>query len=97
MIVDVIIAALVITGIHSLFEQGMILFPVRQYLDQYLTWLRKPLYACMICMSSIYGSAMFALLEVEPLLSNYFLFIMSLAGLLTIISKLLGDDVPRYA
>jgi hypothetical protein len=60
----IIIASLIITGIHIAFQEGMVLSPVRVFLANKLdalagkrwsTYIQKPLWACMPCMASVWG------------------------------------------
>lgn len=43
-------------------SDGMILFPVKQWVDSrlpvdgFLRWLYKPVFGCVICMSSVWGT-----------------------------------------
>jgi hypothetical protein len=48
--------ATAIMGAYSAFQgQGMLLRPLKDTLDQHLPiWLRKPIYDCPVCMSSIW-------------------------------------------
>jgi hypothetical protein len=64
MIGQVIIASLIITGLHFAFMQGNVLSPVRVFVANYLDkwfgqkvskYIQKPLWACMPCMASVWG------------------------------------------
>lgn len=56
MIYHIIISALSIVFIHSLFWDGMLLAPIRRkYLSRLPLFIRKPLFECLPCMTSIHG------------------------------------------
>lgn len=64
MIGEVIIASLIITGLHFAFMQGNVLSPVRVFVANKLdAWIgkkwsaivQKPLWNCMPCMASVWG------------------------------------------
>ncbi len=61
MIYHIIISALSIVFIHSLFFDGMLLAPLRRnYLSKLPLFFQKPLYSCIVCMTSIYGVICYA-------------------------------------
>ncbi len=47
--------ALFVLGIHVLFWDGMVLSWAKKYLSALPVFLRKPLYECAVCMSSLWG------------------------------------------
>ena len=51
--------SLLIAGVHVLFWPGMILSSLTKYLIRLPLLVRKPLFECLICMSSIWGTAFF--------------------------------------
>lgn len=58
--------SLIICAINALFWDDMLLQKVREYFDNKLStkfgvWLSKPLYSCIICMSSIWGGSIYLL------------------------------------
>ena len=55
----IIINSLMIAGIHVLLWPGMIFAWMRKYLKHLPLFIRKPLFECMICMASIWGTAFF--------------------------------------
>jgi hypothetical protein len=87
----IIISSLAIIGLHVAMWDGMILNIVRQALELATfraPWLRKPLYACPPCMTSIYGSIIWfasgyvgwEILIFLPAVAGLNYFIISLAG-----------------
>jgi hypothetical protein len=79
---DILTASFCILGIYICFQEGNILFPVKQFLDKYLDrgigrYIATPLYQCLTCMASIHGTWLFFVLGVDI---NYFVFIFALAG-----------------
>lgn len=59
MIESVISNSLLILGINCLFWPGMLLFKLVKPLSKLPELLRKPLFECMICMSSVWGTVFF--------------------------------------
>ena len=51
--------SLIIVAIHALFWPGMLFVGFRKYLDRLPGFMRKPLFDCMICMSSVWGTFFF--------------------------------------
>jgi len=81
--IELLTASLFITGLHACFKEGMIFFPVRQQLDQllhrkYISYICDPLYECLTCMSSIHGTWLYFVLDVQM---NFILFIFVLTGI----------------
>jgi len=91
---ELITTALVIVFFHCSYQEGGILLWLRIEIDKLFYGkyfrLRKPLYDCLPCMSSIYGTVLY-LLQFEFHVKHFILFIFSLAGLLYIINKYLWD------
>jgi hypothetical protein len=55
-------ACLVTVGIWTLFQPGMLLSPIADALHKKVpTWVAKPLYDCVICFASLYGTAIWFL------------------------------------
>jgi len=51
-----LISSLIITCIHVLFWDGMLLGSIRANMDDFLPYFwQKPVYACVICMASFWG------------------------------------------
>jgi hypothetical protein len=59
MLQQVIFNSLIILGIHALFWPGMILVKFRKYLERMPRFCKKPLFDCLICMSSVWGVTFF--------------------------------------
>lgn len=56
--VFIILQSLFINGVNESFSEGNIFYPLRKQLDKYLSeWIKKPLYSCVKCQSSLYGTA----------------------------------------
>lgn len=92
------VSALIITAIHNQFyEPESIIFFVPLYLDNFLIKhnlhiLAKPLYECMICMSSFWGASLFVIFSAvfsEVNLLHAICAIPVTAGMLVIIQSLL--------
>lgn len=71
MIEAVVANSILILGVHSLFLPSMILFKLVKPLSKLPTFLRKPLYECLICMSSIWGILFFVAINNISLTSNW--------------------------
>lgn len=83
---DVLIAAPVIVGVWTLFGKGMILGWLGDIGDRWLPlFIQKPLYGCLPCMSSVWGTALWFALgnRVEP---TWPLFCLALCGILKIVA-----------
>jgi hypothetical protein len=52
MLLQAIQISLIILAIHALYWEGMLLYRFRY--DASPSWVRKPLYECLICMSSVW-------------------------------------------
>ena len=91
--------ALVITALHSQFnEPESAIFWIPMYLDNFFVkhnihWISKPLYGCMICMSSFWGSIYFfalsRLFAFDFGLLHIICAVPVIAGMLTIVSFLM--------
>lgn len=54
--------SLIIIFIHACFQEGMIFAPIRRDIDDiFPEFIQKPLYACIVCMSGIYVTALWLL------------------------------------
>ncbi len=93
MIEIIIIASLICTTIHVMTFEGMIGFFVRVGGDMYLPkMIRKPLYECLPCMASIWGT-----LAVVFLMEDYGIYlhkavasVLAVCGLNAIIASVLN-------
>jgi hypothetical protein len=58
-----LITSLKIVFVYACYQEGMFLFPLRRLMDKVISylpakvylWIRKPLFYCLTCMSSVYG------------------------------------------
>jgi hypothetical protein len=88
---EIILSSLIITGIFASVQEGMIFFPLKQFLNRYLSnrygkFIAKPLYDCLTCMSSIHGTWLYFAVNCEL---NYLIYIFALVGINYLISKYL--------
>ena len=90
-IIVIFISSLCIVMIYASMTQGMLLFPVRKKLDTFLPEaIHKPLYSCLICMSSFWG--LIAWVVFYGYLSwDILMFILPLGGLNSIITLLVNN------
>lgn len=79
-------ACLVTVGIWTLFQPGMLLDPIAEWLHKRINpWFQKPLYDCVICFASLYGSAIWFLTGGDVVW--WLPFLLALCGLNRIVSK----------
>lgn len=89
-LINLIPVSLCIWGIHILFQEGHIFEQLGDWMDEKLPeGLNKPLWACPVCMSSIWGTAGYFILGLHY--HYFFPFIFCLCGLNTIILKLTSN------
>lgn len=80
-ILEVIKCSLIITAIYACFWDGMIFGNIRAWMDERIPYmLRKPIYDCIICMSSLWGTSYY-IIQFDFNLKNYIEFILQVAGL----------------
>ena len=78
----VIITSLAVTALHYMIVwEGMILYPLKKYLQRLPLLIRKPLFECLFCMSSIWGTAsLFFVFKLQ--FNEYFIFnLFAIAGM----------------
>jgi len=78
----VIITSLAIAALHYMIVwEGMIFFPLKKYLQRLPLLIRKPLFECLFCMSSIWGTAsLFFVFKLQ--FNEYFIFnLFAIAGM----------------
>ena len=78
----VIITSLAIAALHyMIIWEGMILYPLKKYLQRLPLLIRKPLFECLFCMSSIWGTAsLFFVFKLQ--FNEYFIFnLFAIAGM----------------
>jgi hypothetical protein len=76
-------------GIHAATWDGMILEPIRIWLDSKLSnkygkYVKKPLYECLICMSSVW-TIIYSLLNYGCINTSTFILIIVVAGINTLL------------
>jgi hypothetical protein len=89
--------SLVIVALYISYQPNMILQPVGMLLDRFFfgTWLAKPLYTCIICMSSIYSIAIWILRGHWPSVSLLWVILVT-AGITTLISPLVQRSINNH-
>lgn len=78
----VIITSLAIAALHYMIVwEGMILYPLKKYLQRLPLLIRKPLFECLFCMASIWGTAsLFFVFKLQ--FNEYFIFnLFAIAGM----------------
>ncbi len=73
---------LAIVFLQSTMQQGQINGWVVRLFWRAPIWIKKPLFACLTCMTSIWGTALFFLFSTEYNLLAFVQFILPLGGLL---------------
>lgn len=90
LLIAALITSLQIIFIHILFWDGMLLAPIKYWLHSLLPlWFRKPLYDCLICMTSVWGIALYFLEWNHQFNIIWFLF--AVGGINTIIYGIIGN------
>lgn len=84
-LIHVILTALGIVFIHATTWEGMIFSRVRVALWHAPLWIKKPLFMCLICMTSIWGTALYF----QPF--EFISYLFAVGGLMTLLSFLLPD------
>jgi len=78
----ILITSLAIAALHYMIVwEGMILYPMKKYLQRLPLLIRKPLFECLFCMSSIWGTAsLFFVFKLQ--FNEYFIFnLFAIAGM----------------
>lgn len=93
MLSTVLTISLITIGIHASTWDGMILEPIRIWLDSKLSnkygkYIKKPLYECLICMSSVY-TIIYSVLTYGCISANTLVLIITVAGLNTLLMHFL--------
>lgn len=87
-LIYVLIGSLITTSIHAICWDGMVLGVLRAKADSFISpFWRKPLYDCIICMASFWGTIEFLFMELDWKL--YFPFILAQCGLNVLISGII--------
>lgn len=81
MIESILITSLYINGVYAVTNPGMIFAKIHLYSDQLglPDWVKKPLFNCSVCMSSIHGLYMGFVFNIE--LIHFPVFILAVCGL----------------
>lgn len=78
----VIITSLAVAALHyMIIWEGMFLYALKKYLQRLPRLIRKPLFECLFCMSSIWGTAsLFFVFKLQ--FNEYFIFnLFAIAGM----------------
>ena len=78
----ILITSLAIAALHYMIVwEGMILYPLKKHLQKLPLLIRKPLFECLFCMSSIWGTAsLFFVFKLQ--FNEYFIFnLFAIAGM----------------
>lgn len=93
----ILITSFAIAAIHYMIAwEGMVLFPLKKYLERLPVIIRKPLYECLFCMSSIWGITILYFIHKLPIDLHFIYYLFAIAGVnflieitVTAISKLI--------
>lgn len=93
-----IINALLILGVYTLFASGMLFNSVKLWvfqrfhiLEKNRTKYLKPVMLCPPCMSSIYGTAYYWVIYTEPSWQEYPIYLLSLLGIMVILTRIINE------
>lgn len=89
MLTQIALISFIIIGLHSAMQEGMVLAFVPRLLSPLPLWLRKPLFQCMICMSSFWTITIW-FISGHPLSIDILFTIPAVAGLNTLADAFLG-------
>lgn len=89
MLQQLLISCLILTGIHICFWDGMILWRLKKYLCCLPYFIQKPLFDCLICMASVWGTVLYFGYWYNDFSFQWIVFILALAGLNTIASSII--------
>lgn len=92
MLTTALTISLITIGIHASTWDGMILQPIREWLDwklsnKYGKYIKKPLYDCLICMSSVWTVLCFFAIDFN--IAELPLLVLIVAGINTILMHLI--------
>lgn len=87
MLQHVIICSLICVLIHSATKEGMLLAKPAMWLSPKLKWAAKPLFACLTCMCSVWGSAYWLIFDPDM---SWLPFILAVGGVNAIVDVYLG-------
>ena len=81
MIEHLIITVAFIWGVHAIFEYPFLLCKQGEFIDRYLyKWIRKPLYRCPVCMSSIHGTYFYLYFDGQTIM-GWIVFVFAVCGI----------------
>ncbi len=84
--ITIIIISLAIIGIHSAMQVGGILSPLRQLSEKYLpAKIAMPVSECIPCMASLWGTALYLLINYGGIAGQYITYICAISGVLYLI------------
>lgn len=84
--------AMIITAVWIMLKPGMIFGWIRFYLEKIPhKFIRKPLFECIICMSSVWGIFAWFFFWNMPLSNDLILYLLMTVGIMTIISYYIGE------
>ena len=99
---DIVKAALAIVFIWSTMKQGMINGWVVRLLWNAPVWIKKPLFGCLTCMTSVWGSALFFVFSKEYSILAFVGFLLPLGGVmylfdcvLTFVSQAIDENEQK--
>lgn len=94
MLEKIVITSLCITLIHVSMMEGMVLFKLRQRMDPFFPyWIQKPLYECLPCMCSYWGTILYFWFTGEYNLQGFIVFVLAVGGVNTIISVFINRNI----
>lgn len=97
MIQTVATIALSIIFIHALFWDGMLLGSLRRsWLTNLPLWVRKPLYECAVCMTSLWGTFAYLVMVPNPTFLSYIGIILPVGGSLLMLRGMLNRAQETY-
>jgi hypothetical protein len=83
---------MIITAVWIMLKPGMIFAGLRPLLEKIpYTFIRKPLFECIICMTSIWGTAAWFFFWKMPLSTDLILYLLITVGIMTVISYYIGE------
>ena len=89
MLLKIILGALSIVFIKATMQQGQINGWVVRLLWRAPLWIKKPLFGCLTCMTSVWGAALFFVYHTNYTILAFVGFILPLGGLLYLIDCVL--------
>lgn len=94
MIIHATITALVCVGIHNvLTADGMIFKWLGDFIDSVveINWIKKPLYQCLPCMASVWGSASYLYYYHGHDVVEFIIFVVIVSGLNKLFQKFIYE------